>query len=113
MINTIHMMQREKNFYFTGIFWVLISFWEGEKWQKNTAGIFFILLFFRVTLPLKDFDHTQRPTTRSLFNHFDAKHQPRWLKNTNPGGIRCIASQVKTNLATEESLRSVSTVYHP
>ena len=67
-----------KNFYFTGIFWVLISFWEGEKWQKNTAGIIFILLFLRVTLPLKDFDHTQRPTTRSLFNHFDARHQTKW-----------------------------------
>ena len=75
-----------KNFCFTGIFWVLISFWEGEKWQKKTPQAFlicFILLFFRVTLPLKDFDHTQRPTTRSLFNHFDTKpsgkkQQPKW-----------------------------------
>ena len=91
-----NMVLQEKIFHFTGIFWVLISFWEGEKCRKkHRISYFFILLFFRVTLPLKDFDHTQRPTTRSLFilmpntNSSGKEHQPRWYP------LQCKPSQNK------------------
>ena len=43
-----NMVLQEKIFYFTGIFWVLISFWEGEKWQKKHRRHF---LFFFSSLP--------------------------------------------------------------